>query len=137
MNFINRALKPTSIFLAFFFVLVPAFHQTVSAAMIGTETMLTLDCKQDTRDYLQDLMSREDIQKVLVARGINPYEAKARIDSLADDELEMIAENISDLPAGGDVTGFIVIVGAVIIIAIILVEYFSEVKMFPQLHSDQ
>jgi hypothetical protein len=126
MNFIEKALKPTSIFLAILFLLAPAYYQSVSAAMIGTETMLTPDRNQTTRDY---------IQKVLVDRGINPHEAKARIDSLSDDELEMISQKITDLPAGGDATGFILIVGAVIIIVIILVEYFSEVKMFPQLHS--
>ena len=128
MNFIEKALKPTSIFLAILFLLVPAYYQSVSAAMIGTETMLTPDRNQTTRD---------NIQKVLVARGINPHEAKARIDSLSDDEVEMISQKIADLPAGGDATGFILIIGAVIIIVIILVEYFSEVKMFPQLHSDE
>jgi hypothetical protein len=126
MNFIEKTLRPTSIFLAILFLLAPAYYQSVSAAMIGTETMLTPDRNQTTRDY---------IQKVLVDRGINPHEAKARIDSLSDDELEMISQKITDLPAGGDATGFILIVGAVIIIVIILVEYFSEVKMFPQLHS--
>lgn len=128
MNFIEKTLRPTSIFLAILFLLAPAYYQSVSAAMIGTETMLTPDRNQTTRDY---------IQKVLVDRGINPHEAKARIDSLSDDELEMISQKITDLPAGGDATGFILIVGAVIIIVIILVEYFSEVKMFPQLHSDE
>ena len=128
MNFIEKTLRPTSIFLAILFLLAPAYYQSVSAAMIGTETMLTLDRNQNTRDY---------IQKVLVDRGINPLEAKARVDSLSDDELEMISQKIADLPAGGDATGFILIVGAVIIIVIILVEYFSEVKMFPQLHSDE
>ena len=128
MNFIEKTLKPTSIFLAILLLLAPAYFQSVSAAMLGTETMLTPDRNQNTRDY---------IQKVLVDRGINPHEAKARIDSLSDDELEMISQKITDLPAGGDATGFILIVGAVIIIVIILVEYFSEVKMFPQLHSDE
>ena len=137
MNFIAKALKPTSIFLAILFLLVPAYYQSVSAAMIGTETMLTPDRNQITRDYLHDLMSREDAKKMLAARGINPPEAKARIDSLSDDELEMISQKINDLPTGGDATGFILIVGAVIIIVIILVEYFSEVKMFPKLHSDE
>ena len=137
MNFMEKALKPTSIFLAIIFLLAPAYYQSVSAAMIGTETMLTPNRNQNTRDYLHDLISREDIQKVLVARGINPHEAIARIDSLSDDEVEMISGKITDLPAGGDATGFILVVGAVIILAIIIVEYFSEVKMFPQLHSDE
>ena len=137
MNFIEKALKPTSIFLAVLFLLAPAYYQSVSAAMIGTEAMLTPNRDQITRDYIQNLMSREDTQKMLEERGINPREAKARIDSLSDDELEMIFQKIDDVPAGGDATGFIVIVGVVIIILIIIVEYFSEVKMFPQLHSDE
>ena len=128
MNFIEKALKPTSIFLAILFLLVPAYYQSVSAAMIGTETMLTPDRNQNTRDY---------IQKVLVDRGINPHEAKARIDSLSDDELEMISDNFAALPAGGDGTGFAVVVTMVIMIIAILVEYFSEVKMVPELHSDE
>ena len=137
MNIFQKALKPTSIFLVILFLLAPAFYQSASAAMIGTEILLKADRSQNTRGYLHDLMSREDIKKLLVARGIYPHEAKARIDTLSDDELEMISEKIADLPAGGDATGFILIVGAVIIIVIILVEYFSEVKMFSQLHSDE
>ena len=137
MNFIEKALKPTSIFLTILFLLAPAYYQCVSAAMIGTETMLTPDRNQNMRDYIHDLISREDIQKVLVARGINPHEAEARINSLSDDEIEMIAGILADLPAGGDATGFVLIVGAVIIILILIVEYLSEVKMFPQLYSDE
>ena len=137
MNFIAKALKPTSIFLAIFFLLAPAYFQSVSAAMIGTKTMLKPDRSQNTRAYLHDLVSREDIQKVLVARGIRPHEAKARIDSLSDDELELISKNFADLPAGGDMTGGAIVVTAIIMILAILVEYFSEVKMFPELHSDE
>jgi len=136
MNFMDKALKPTGIFLAVVFLMVPAFYQFASAAMIGTNTLLTADRNQDTRDCLHDLISREDIKKVLVARGINPLEAKARIDSLSDDELALISGKITDLPAGGNAAGFVLVVGAVIIIALIIVEYFSEVKMFPQLYSE-
>ena len=137
MRCIEGTLKPTSILLVIIFLLVPVYCHTASAAMIGTETVLTPVRSPDTRAVLQELMSREDIQKILMARGIDPREAKARIDSLSDAELGKIFKDIADLPAGGNATGFIIIVGVVIIIAFILVEYFSEVKMLPQLHSDQ
>ena len=137
MNFIEKALKPTSIFLVILFLLAPVFYQSASAAMIGTEILLKADRSQNTRDYLHDLISRDDIQKLLVDRGINPHEAEARINSLSDDEIEMLSGILADLPAGGDATGFIVIVGAVIIILILIVEYLSDVKMFPQLYSDE
>jgi len=137
MNCIAKALKPTSMFLAIFFLLAPAYYQSVSAAMVGTQSLLKPDRNQTARGYFQDLMSRQDVQKLLVARGINPLEAKARIDSLSDDELETIFENFADLSAGGDGTGFAVVVTMVIMIIAILVEYFSEVKMFPELSSGE
>jgi hypothetical protein len=137
MNFIAKALKSTSIFLSIFFLLAPGYYQSVSAAMIGTQAMLRPDRSQNTRAYIHGLIAREDIQKVLVARGINPQEAKARTASLSDDELEMISENFNAQPAGGDGTGFAVVVTMVIMIIAILVEYFSEVKMVPELHSEE
>ena len=137
MRSMGKALKPTSVLMVILLLLAPVYCQTASAAMIETKTLLAPAHQPVTRDFLRELVSREDIQKVLESRGITPEEARARIDSLSDDELEKISQNIADLPAGGNVVGFIVIVGAVIIIAIVLVEYFSEVKMFPQLYSDE
>lgn len=137
MNLIEKVRKPTSMLLAILFLMVPVFHQTVSAAMVGTEVMLAPDCKSDTRGCLRDLVSRKDIQRELVFYGIDPDEAQARIESLTDDELATIAPILADLPAGGDGTGFAVVVGMVIMLVACLVEYLSDVKMFPQLHSDE
>ena len=139
MKYMELALKPTSIILIVIFVLAPAYCRTATAAMIETDLLMAPQPQPDRRDYLHDLISRKDIQQLLVARGISPDEARARIDSLSDDELEKIFQdfdNIADLPSGGKVVGFIVIVGAVILVLILIVEYFSEVKMFPSLHSE-
>ena len=137
MRSMGKALKPTSILMVILYLLAPVYCQTASATMIGTKTLLAPANQSDTRDFLLDLVAREDIQKVLESRGITPHEARARIDSLSDDELEKISKNIADLPAGGNAVGFIVIVGVAIIILTIVVEYFSEVKMFPGLYSDE
>ena len=128
---------PTRIFLAISLLLISTFNQSASAAMIGTENLLETDRNKGTRAYLQQLISREKIQNALVARGINPYEAQARINSLSEDEIERFAAKIDALPAGGSVTGFVLIVGAVVLILIIIVEYTSVVKMFPQFESSQ
>jgi hypothetical protein len=130
MNNILKIVKPTSVFPVILLLLISLFYQSASAAMIGTERLLKSDRNQETRDYLHYLISRQDIQEALVARGISPHEAKARIDSLTDDEIELICKKIADLPAGGDPTGFIVIVGVVLIILIVIVEWASEVKQF-------
>jgi hypothetical protein len=107
-------------------------QQNASAAMIGTERMLSPDRNSGTRDRLHQLLARESIQKALVGRGVSLDEAKARIDSLTAAELDVIAAKIDEFPAGGDVTGFVLICAAVILIVFLVVEYTSEVKMFPQ-----
>ena len=131
MQNILKFVKPGSVFPIIFLLMISFFYQSASAAMIGTERLMKSDRNQVTRDYLHHLISRQDIQETLVARGISPQEAKARIDSLTDAEIELISKKIADLPAGGDVTGFIVVVGIVLIIVIVVVEWFSEVKQFP------
>jgi hypothetical protein len=132
MRPVKKMITPTRIFLAILLLLISSFNQSALAAMIGTENLLETDRNQETRAYLQQLISRERIQNALVARGINPSEAQARINSLSDGEIERIAAKIDILPAGGGVTGFVLIVGAVVLILIIIVEYTSVVKMFPQ-----
>ena len=136
MKSIKKVRKPTSIILVILFLMVPVFQKTVSAAMIGTEIMLVQDRNADTRVYLRDLLSRNDIKRELVLLGIDPDEARARIESLTDEELATITSSLADFPAGGDGTGFAVILFMVIMLVAIAVEYFSDVKMFPQLHSD-
>ena len=135
MKTIQITIRPGSIFALILFILISAFCQSASAAMIGTEAHLQSDRRQETREYLHSLISREQIQEMLVARGISPQEARARIESLTDEEIDQIADQIADQPAGGGAWGFVVIVGAVILILILVVEYTSEVKMFPRFHS--
>lgn len=136
MNSIKSVRKPTAIVLAILFLMFSVCQQAVTAAMLGTEVMLASDHNPDTRNYLRDLLSRKDIQRELVLFGIEPDEARARIEGLSDEELAVVAPILADLPAGGDGTGFAVIVTMVIMLVACLVEYLSDVKMIPQLHSD-
>jgi hypothetical protein len=132
MNNLEKTLKPTCKLLVAVLLLMSFFHQYASAAMIATEKFLPSDRNQKTRDQLHQLIARKNIQEALVARGIDLDEAAARIDSLTDDEIELIAGKIDALPAGGNIVGFVVICAAVILIVFFIVEYTSSVKMFPR-----
>ena len=128
--------KPISLFLAILLLLVSTYSQSASAAMIGTEKFFERNRNQEIRDYLKHFISREEIQNALVTWGLNPREAEARIDCLSDDEIKLISKKIDDLPAGGGLTGFILIVTAVVLAVILIVEYTSDIKMFPQFQSN-
>ena len=130
MHAFQKTAKPISILAIILLLLMSTLNHPAAAAMIGTEKLLISDRNQETRSYLQQMMSRKDIQEALVARGIDLQEAKIRIDSLTDSEIEQILEKINDLPAGGIDAAFVLIIVGVIVVLFIIVEYTSAVPMF-------
>jgi len=101
MKVIRRNAKLASVFLTILMLSITIPYQSVLAEMIGTEAMLDSTGAQQARDDINSLLLREDVQNALMAQGINPIEAKARIDSLSDGEVLRIADQIDKLPAGG------------------------------------
>ena len=131
MHTFQKMAKPISILAVILLLLMSTLNQLAAAAMVGTEKLLISDRNQETRSYLQQMMSRKQIQEALVAHGIDLQEAKIRIDSLTDSVIEQVLEKINDLPAGGIDAAFILIIVGVIVVLFIIVEYTSAVSMFP------
>lgn len=90
----------------------------VHATMINTVEIFKQNQNDLSSKSINTFLDRSEVQKYLVAWGVSPEEAKARIDSLTDEEIENIASRIDHLPAGGDGLG--TIVGAALLIFIIL-----------------
>ncbi|MFO7555453.1 MAG: PA2779 family protein [Desulfobacterales bacterium] len=118
MRGIRHIAKYVSCFVTLTMLLMSMPVQTVGAAMIGTETVMTLTKAQHVRKNLNEFLSREDVKAVMVSHGISPIEAKARVDSLSDTEIMQIADKMDQLPSGG--SDFGVVVGAVLVIFIVL-----------------
>jgi hypothetical protein len=90
------------------------------AAMIGTEAVIDADRAQSTREYLNQFLAREDVKSALISQGIDPREAKNRIDSLTDEEAQFVADQLERLPAGGDfLVTFLVVVFLVFVILLV------------------
>ena len=116
MKTIRQAAKPVSLFLTIFMLLMSVPYQPALAAMIGTETMIDITRGQEAREYVNSMMARKDVQAKLIANGIDPMEAKARIDSLSNAEVVRLADRIEQLPVGGDIG----ILSALIIILLLV-----------------
>ena len=101
MEIIRKTSKSAAIFFAFHMLMMSGLYQSVSAAMIGTESIINVDRGQNPRDYLNNLLAREEIQAALISQGIDPQEAQDRIDNLSDDEIAKFVHEIDQLPAGG------------------------------------
>ena len=116
MKTIRRAAKPVSLFLTIFMLLMSVPYQSALAAMIGTENMIDIARGQEAREYVNSMLVREDVQATLIAQGIDPQEAKSRVDSLSDAEIVRLVDQIEQLPAGGDIG----IISALIIILLLV-----------------
>ena len=100
MKVIRQNAKLASVFLTILMLSITIPYQSVFSAMIGTEATLDSTQAQQARADINNQLLREDVQSALMAQGIDPLEARARIDSLSDDEVIQIANEINELPAG-------------------------------------
>ena len=114
----TRFKKHISCLMTFMMVLMVVPFQSVYAAMVGTETLLTNELAEDARIKILVFLERQDVQATMVARGVDPLEAKARVGSLSDAEIRQIADKIDQLPAGGSTVG--IVVGAILLVFFVL-----------------
>ena len=130
MELIRKLSKPTAIFLTFYMLMLVCPYQPAWAAMIATESITNVDRGQNPRDYLNNLLAREDIQAALISKGIDPQEAKARIDSLSDAEANDIVNKLDQLPAGG-VLGTILIIAFLVFAIFVFTDIAGYTDIFP------
>ena len=119
MRSIRRYTQTTGIIMAVMMLLISTPYQSALAALINTETILAENQSQEARDYLKQLMAREDVRSALIAQGIDPLEAEARIASLSDSEIIKLADQTENLPAGQGAIGLVI--AALVIIILVLV----------------
>jgi len=99
MKIIRAISKPAAIFLAIYTLILSGPFQSALATMIETESVINAGQNQISVEYLNNLLTREDIQLALTSQGIDPQEAKDRIESLSDAEVNEIANKLDRLPA--------------------------------------
>ena len=135
MTVLRKTLKPMSLSLAVIMFLIAAPVQSVPAAMIDTETIMDSARGREAREYLHQLMARKEIQAAIVAQGIDPHEAWTRINSLSDNEVIRIAEQIDQLPAGAGVIEFLVIIILAGFIVLVILDLTGVTDVFPFIKS--
>lgn len=96
------------------------FAPVTQAAMVGTDQIISDTQAQAERAHLRDMLSRADLADQLRSAGVDPVHLQDRINSLTDDEVAMLNEQLDQLPAGGDILGTAVFVFLVLLITDIL-----------------
>jgi hypothetical protein len=131
MKVVRQTVKPVSILLAIFMILISGPFQSVFAAMIGTETVLDTSQGLEARAYLNRFIAREDVQAALIAQNIDPEEVRARLDSLTDTEAVAIADKLDTLPAGSGAIEAILVISLIVFLVLLFTDIMGYTDIFP------
>jgi len=131
MKAVRKTVRPVGFLMAMLMLLISGPFQSALAAMVPTETVFDSARVQDARMYLQQLLAREDVRRALVNQGIDPNEARARIDSLSDAEAVNIAGKLDRLPAGGGFFEALLIVALIVFLVLLITDIAGYTDIFP------
>ena len=119
MRSFRQKAQPVAILMIVLTMVLSVPYQTAVAALVETETILDIGRGQEARATLKQFMARQDVKSAIVSQGVDPLEAEVRINSLTDAEVIQLADQIDQLPAGGDAIGFVI--GVLVIVILVLV----------------
>ncbi|MBD3618122.1 MAG: PA2779 family protein [Chromatiales bacterium] len=92
------------------FLLGGLVGQTAVAGMIGTDAVLAERAELDERARIQALLDREDVQEKLVEYGVSPETAAERVAAMTREEVQKMAQDIDELPAGGSAVTLLLVI---------------------------
>ena len=137
MKLIRKKIGFISLFMATIMLVIATPYQPLLAAMVPTEATLDKIIAQDARNHLKTLISRNDIKDALISQGIDPVEAKARIDSLSDSEVTEVIGKIEQLPAGRGAFGALIGAALIIFLVLLLTDILGYTDVFPFVKSQK
>lgn len=109
--------RSVALLIAISFAVLPV-AKTAQAGIITTDTAIEISDRRQQVDRVNELLARQSVQNVMVKLGVDPADARARVQSLTAEELGLLEENLAELPAGG--VGVVEVVGIVAIVLIVL-----------------
>jgi hypothetical protein len=131
MKRFRQTLKPVGLLLAIFMFMLSGPYQSAMAAMIETESILDSERAHNVREYLKTFLAREDVKSTLVSQGIDPQEAQKRIDSLTEEEALFVADQLDQMPAGGDFFTVLLIVVFLVFVILLVTDITGYTDVFP------
>ena len=97
-------------------------HTAARAAMVQTESVIegAADLQSD-RARLRTVLQRDAARAQMEVLGVDPHEALARVESLSDQEVAQIAQQLDQLPAGAAIDPIFFILFSIGIIGLLYI----------------
>ncbi len=87
------------------------------AGVIGTQEYLAAVDRAATIERIDAVLAREEVRNQLEHYGVDPAAIDGRIAALTDQELSLLATDLENMPAGGNLIG---VIGIAFIVLLIL-----------------
>jgi hypothetical protein len=98
-------------------VFASSLQHAAYAGVISTQQYLAAIDRDATMKRIDAVLARDEVRGRLEQLGVDPLAANERIAALTDQELQLLATDLENLPAGGSALG---VVGIVFIVLLIL-----------------
>ena|SRR5215203_534868 len=98
-------------------LLFASVQSAAYAGVISTQQYLTARDREATQARISAVLAREEVRSQLEQYGVDATAADQRIAALTDQELEQLATDLENMPAGGSL---LAVVGIAFIVLLIL-----------------
>jgi hypothetical protein len=107
-------------------LLAASLQTAARAGVISTQQYLTAIDREATLARIDAVLAREEVRSRLEHYGVDPIAAEERIAALTDQELSLLAAELENLPAGGNLLG----VAGVVFIVLLILELVGVIDIF-------
>lgn len=118
MNGLRQLRRGVALLLAVVMLVVSMPLGAARAALVSTDQVLAESDGVADRARVLAFLSRAEVRAQIVALGVDPDEATARVAALTDAQVREIAGQLDELPAGQGAVA--AVIGAVLIIFLVL-----------------
>ena len=118
MNGLRQLRRGVALVLALVMFVISMPLGVAQAALVSTEQALADGDRAADRARVLAFLDRAEVRQQIVALGVDPNEAAARVAALSDVQVREIAGQLDQLPAGQSAVG--AVLGAILIIFLIL-----------------
>jgi hypothetical protein len=135
MEVFRHFARPTSYFVLLCLLGLGSYIPASRAAIVGTEAVASEHSIQIDRDQLNQLFQRDDVKSYLLAQGVDPASVQARVNGLSDAEIQALAEQLDEYPAGEGTFETILILAFLAFIALLITDILGLTDIFPFVNS--
>ena len=120
MGVFNLTKKSVAIVLSAQLVLATQAVTMAQAEMLGTDVAISKYSALADRAVLLDTLQKQEVQDQIVALGVDPAEAEARLAALSDAEIATILTQMEQDNAGADIIGTLFTVFIILLVTDLL-----------------